>query len=50
MSDIDKWRNLDPSLLYPESGMPIYENNTTFGYKYIFIAFADTFGGFSRAK
>jgi len=30
MSDIDKWLNLDPSLLYPESGMPIYENNTTF--------------------
>ncbi|MDB0010183.1 PD-(D/E)XK motif protein [Gammaproteobacteria bacterium] len=30
MSDIDKWHNLDSSLLYPESGMPIYENNTTF--------------------
>jgi len=31
-------------------GQTNYENNTTWGYKYLFIAFADTFGGFSRAK
>jgi len=31
-------------------GQTNYENNTTWGYQYLFIAFADTFGGFSRAK
>jgi len=30
MSEIDKWINLDPSLLYPESGMQIYPENSNF--------------------
>jgi hypothetical protein len=30
MSEVSKWIDLDPSLLYPDSGMPIYPKNPKF--------------------